>query len=175
MRERIVTLDVREDIRLGGEPFSKIMQAIERLRGPEALLLIAPFEPTPLIEILARQGFSHRATPTSSGDWEILFRRGSAMESRTDPPAETKPPSRTKGRAKSAEPLVQHIDARGLEPPQPMVTILEALANLPEDGELRAHTDRRPAHLFAQLKERGFVASSQEQDDGTHITSIRRG
>lgn len=41
------------------------------------------------------------------------------------------------------------VDARGLEPLQPLVIILEALERLPEGAELRARTDRRPLHLYA--------------------------
>jgi uncharacterized protein (DUF2249 family) len=65
------------------------------------------------------------------------------------------------------------LDARGLEPPQPLVAILEALGTLPVHAELRAHTDRRPMHLYAQLEARGFTGESQEQSDGSFITHIR--
>ena len=65
------------------------------------------------------------------------------------------------------------VDARGLEPPQPLVVILEAVAGLPAATELRAHTDRRPMHLYAQLEERGFTGETEEQDDGSFITTIR--
>ncbi len=66
------------------------------------------------------------------------------------------------------------VDARGLEPPQPLVTILEALARLPEGARLRARTDRRPLHLYAQLEERGFVGETEEKEDGSFVTIIRR-
>lgn len=66
------------------------------------------------------------------------------------------------------------VDARGLEPPQPMVRILEALAALSGDATVRAHTDRRPIHLFPLLAERGFQAQTEEQHDGSFITHIRR-
>lgn len=66
------------------------------------------------------------------------------------------------------------LDARGLEPPQPLIVILEALGNLREAGVMRAHTDRRPLHLYAQLDERGFIGESEEQHDGSFITTIRR-
>jgi tRNA 2-thiouridine synthesizing protein A len=54
------------------------------------------------------------------------------------------------------------------------VKILEALATWPEGARLRALTDRRPMHLYAQLEERGFVAESQEQKDGSFVTHVRR-
>ena len=68
---------------------------------------------------------------------------------------------------------VIELDARGLEPPQPLVTILEAVTTLSPGAMLRARTDRRPMHLYAQLEERGFTGDSQEQADGSFITHIR--
>ena len=52
MSPRTVTLDVREDIRNGREPFAKIMQTVAGLKDNEQLLLIAPFEPAPLYAVL---------------------------------------------------------------------------------------------------------------------------
>ncbi len=66
------------------------------------------------------------------------------------------------------------VDARGLEPPQPLVKILEAVSNLPQGAELRARTDRRPMHLYAQREERGFKGESEEQPDGSFLTYVRR-
>lgn len=66
------------------------------------------------------------------------------------------------------------LDARGLEPPQPMVRILQALANLPEGATLQARTDRRPLHLYALLTERGYRAETVEQSDGSFLTLICR-
>ncbi|HPU55354.1 MAG TPA: DUF2249 domain-containing protein, partial [Verrucomicrobiota bacterium] len=66
------------------------------------------------------------------------------------------------------------VDARGLEPPQPLVTILEALATLPERAVLLARTDRRPMHLYAELEARGFVGRTEEQSDGSFVTHISR-
>ena len=66
------------------------------------------------------------------------------------------------------------VDARGLEPPQPLVLILEAMARLPEHGELRAQTDRRPLHLYPLLEQRGFTGETEEQSDGSFVTTIRR-
>lgn len=67
-----------------------------------------------------------------------------------------------------------HVDARGLEPPQPMVTILEALSTLPPGAQLHAHTDRRPMHLYPLLEQRGFSATTEPQTDGSFLTTIRR-
>lgn len=166
MDEKVITLDVREEIRSGGEPFSRIMNAVTTLRADEQLQLIAPFEPVPLFHIMRKLGFTHFAKPISSGDWEVLFTRDQQ-------------PQASDGNGKKTSPLhveqstSVEVDARGLEPPQPMIKILEVLSNISPGGELVAHTDRRPMHLYAQLEARGFVGQTEEQFDGSFLTHIR--
>ncbi len=150
------------------------MRTVAGLEPDEDFLLIAPFEPTPLFQVLGQRGFSHESKATADGGWEILFTRGA--ETAPDP---AKTPSRTPGRSEAlpATPVgaaVVEVDARGLEPPQPLLKILEAVAALPEGSDLRAHTDRRPMHLYAQLEERGFTGETVEQPDGSFITYVHR-
>ncbi|HUZ08017.1 MAG TPA: DUF2249 domain-containing protein, partial [Candidatus Paceibacterota bacterium] len=147
MSEHIIRLDVREDLRQGREPFSKIMNAVAQLHSDEKLLLVAPFEPAPLFSVLGKQGFGHESKQIKSGDWEVLFTRwdgeAKALVSPERPPCS----------AVKTEPTeIIEVDARGLEPPQPMVKILEVLAVLPAGAELRARTDRRrERHRHRQL------------------------
>ncbi len=173
MQQAIVRLDVRDLIRAGGEPFSKIIQTVVRLKSDEQLLLVAPFEPEPLYRVLAQYGFSHQATPIGEGDWEVLFTRvapvAASVETTPTPGQSTRPAN---GRGGS-EPVIS-LDARGLEPPQPMVQILERLATVPPGGELRARTDRRPMHLYPMLEQRGWTGETEELSDGSYITHIRR-
>ena len=174
MSNTVVTLDVREDIRRGREPFGKIMQAVGALKPDQDFLLIAPFEPKPLYGVLGQQGFGHEARPTSGGDWEVRF-------TRSDAKATTRGPGPALTARRSCEPSAScdgvpslEVDARGLEPPQPMVTIIEAVAKLPKGARLRALTDRRPMHLYAQLEERGFTGETEEQPDGSFVTYVQR-
>jgi uncharacterized protein (DUF2249 family) len=103
-----------------------------------------------------------------------MFTRGSGDGTRPEPTtAASQAPSASPSRACTGVPVIE-VDARGLEPPQPLVKILEALAGLPEGARLRARTDRRPMHLHDQLEERGFVGESQEQPDGSFVTHVRR-
>ena len=145
------------------------MNAVGKLRPDERLRLVAPFEPAPLFSVLAGQGFGHESKQTPSGDWEVLFTRHSGKSTAFVPPE--RPPCNA---PKSKTTEIIELDARGLEPPQPMITILEAVAALPDGAELRARTDRRPMHLYAQLEERGFVGQTEEQNDGSHVTHIQR-
>jgi uncharacterized protein (DUF2249 family) len=174
MSHKVVTLDVREDIQRGREPFSRIMQTVGALKANEDLLLIAPFEPKPLYGVLAQQGFAHETKPAASGDWEVLFTR---QPKKAANPA---PGTASEGTARPGSPTVctgtpeVEVDARGLEPPQPLVTILEALATLPAGARLRALTDRRPMHLYSQLEARGFTGESQALPDGSFVTYVSR-
>jgi uncharacterized protein (DUF2249 family) len=57
------------------------------------------------------------------------------------------------------------IDNRGLEPPEPLVRILSALAELPEGDELVALMDREPVLLYPELERRGFTWDFQEGNE----------
>jgi uncharacterized protein (DUF2249 family) len=168
MTRKTITVDVREDIRTGCQPFSKIMAAVNGLGNGQELLIIAPFEPMPLYPLMQKLGFQHSSGPIPSGDWEVLFTRSSDAPL----PSSDQPP-RGCGSVSTIEEIVE-VDARGLEPPQPLVKILEALVGLPQNAQLDARTDRRPMHLYAQLEERGFAGVTNEQSDGSFLTHIRR-
>ncbi len=185
MNNKTVTLDVREDIRSGKEPFSKIMNAAAALGAGEQMLLIAPFEPAPLYSVLKRQGFVHTSRETEAGEFEVLFTREAKAKPEGITP-QAPPLDAREATESAAAKSVQHpqgecatthiveVDARGLEPPQPLVRILEALGTLPNGAELRARTERRPMHLYGQLEERGFAAETEEQPDACFLTRIRR-
>lgn len=169
MTEKNVTLDVRDDIRTGREPFSTIIDAVARLGPNENLLLIVPFKPAPLIGLLEKKGFVHSAKQIENDEWEVLFSRASTKALENYPPIQDNSTN-----AESKLTLYVEVDARGFEPPQPMIKILEMLATLPESTELRALTDRRPIHLYTLLEARGFNGQTEEQKDGSFLTFIRR-
>ena len=171
MKKKTVTLDVRDDIKEGREPFGKIMQAVSRLKKNENFRLIAPFQPIPLFPILAGKGFSFAAKTMPHGDWEILFTlREEETAAGHDSPSQS---AKEKCPCGCGRKLID-IDTRGLESPEPLVKILESLPQISDDTELKAHTDRRPIHLYAQLDERGYVGRTEEQKDGSFATYIHR-
>jgi uncharacterized protein (DUF2249 family) len=87
------------------------------------------------------------------------------------PPARPAPSAAT---APAAPGGGHEIDVRGLEPPEPLVRILDALESLPVGATLRAHTDREPCHLFGEAEQRGFRHDCNEQPDGSWITVLAR-
>jgi uncharacterized protein (DUF2249 family) len=172
MNSKTITLDVREDFHSGQSPCDKIQNALGAVGRHETLRLLVPFEPVPLYHVAARKGLGHQASRSPEGHWEVLFSRDPAAASGLN--AQNATPAVSCGCDGPSPSEVVDLDARGLEPPQPMVKILEALATLPEGANLHARTDRRPVHLYPFLEERGFVGESEEQSDGSFITHIHR-
>lgn len=78
MDGRTVTLDVREDLRRGEDPFDKITRAVKGLRAGDQLVVLNIFEPVPLYDVLGAQGFTHRTERTPEGDWQVTFHREAA-------------------------------------------------------------------------------------------------
>ena len=85
MQPTIITVDVRETIRSGQEPFPRIMEAVGRLRDGEQLRILAPFEPRPLIGVLATQGFTATITAVEGGDFEIIFSAPARADGEDEP------------------------------------------------------------------------------------------
>ena len=169
MKMNILTLDVRADFRSGLHPREKIQTALTQLGVEEALRLVVPFEPVPLLHWAVGQGLTYQAGQTAEGDWDVLFARGQAIQNNSNVTAEIE----TVQRQNSASTEIIDLDARGLEPPQPLMRILEAVTRLPNGARLHAHTDRRPIHLYSPLQERGFIGETEEQLDGSFITHIQ--
>jgi uncharacterized protein (DUF2249 family) len=71
----VATVDARPIIAAGGEPFDTIMAAVAALGDGEELVVLAPFEPVPLVGVLGSQGFSYHAADLGDGDWQVTFRR----------------------------------------------------------------------------------------------------
>lgn len=56
------------------------------------------------------------------------------------------------------------IENRGLQPPEPLVRILEALSRIEDGGRLKALMDREPILLYPELERRGWDWSFGEED-----------
>lgn len=66
-------LDVRPILERGEEPFSIIREHIARLQADEGLLLIAPFLPSPLIELLQGEGYQSKVIRDPRAGWQVYF------------------------------------------------------------------------------------------------------
>lgn len=148
-------LDVRDMLEKGQEPFRLITGTAREVGEGEAMRLIASFEPIPLYDALARQGFSHWSEPVGDGSWSVLFHRDHAVTDRAsgastdvdwDAPANSE----------------VTIDVSELVPPEPMIRILQALESLPDGARLLVHHVRRPMHLYDRLNEMGYAHVTRE-------------
>ena len=67
--------DIRPLIARGQEPFSAIRVRVNALAPGQAVTIIAPFMPSPLIELLKSEGFSAALEHRADGAWAVNFRR----------------------------------------------------------------------------------------------------
>lgn len=83
------------------------------------------------------------------------------------------PPPR---RAVLGEDGLWHIDVRGLEPPQPLVSIVRELYERRDDAGARfvAHLDRDPVMLYPELAERGWCAETLSDEPGDVRLRLQR-
>ncbi len=87
------------------------------------------------------------------------------------PQTQAVPPPRVQA---EAPPSTNLLDVRGLEPPEPMLRVLNAVEQLQPGRRLIACTERRPIHLFVELERRGFALVCEDQPDGSVITTVWR-
>jgi hypothetical protein len=179
-------LDVRPMMARGEEPFRAIMAAARAVPAGSALRLRVGFEPLPLYDALARQGFAHWGERQPDGDWVALLYRADtpqdavAADTRSVPAHATvaddnevtSPASTTDWEASPTAEVT--IDVSELVPPEPMVKILQALETLPDDARLLVHHVRRPIHLYDRLDGMGYVHATRELGPGRVEVMIQK-
>lgn len=154
-------LDVRPMLRAGEEPFQAIMDAVGALAPGESLRLVAPFRPVPLFAVMANRGFSASDRPLDGGDWEVLFSPVAGMQAEAGLATGSSPSALSWG-----DPI-EELDLVDLEPPEPMVRILEALEDLKPGDVLFALLAREPVFLFPELAKRQHEWAGNFDASGT--------
>ena len=136
----------------------------EAAHAEPVLVLRAPFEPVPPYAVLERKGYAHWTERRAADDWCVWFHRARVGDASGQAaiPITVSPTDR---------PLV--IDVRGLEPPEPMVRILEAVERLKPGESLGVLHERRPLFLYPHLDERGFTHETDEPEAGVVRIMIR--
>jgi uncharacterized protein (DUF2249 family) len=132
----------------------------------QSLRLRAGFEPLPLYDLLADRGFCHQSRQLGPDDWEVVFLRD-AQHGKTRPATSRSPAPGARlpvSRPDAPESLSANvrIDVSDLAPPEPMVRILEALAQLPAGQTLLVEHVRRPVYLYPQLDALGYEYVTRE-------------
>ena len=72
-RDQFKRIDVRPLLAKGVEPFPEIRRRADALKPGEGLIVVAPFLPSPLIEILGSEGFESKVERGEGSDWLVSF------------------------------------------------------------------------------------------------------
>jgi TusA-related sulfurtransferase len=161
----IIDLDVRPVIAAGKDPLNLIIEKIKTIQPGQVLKIINSFEPIPLILLLEKRGFISYTDIINENLTETYFhKKMDALPTDIIIPAVVSNGwddvmDRFKNR-------VETIDVRALEMPLPMLTILDALENLPAETALLVHHKRIPVFLLPELAEKKFDYRINEIRDG---------
>ena len=158
-KSQIKEFDVRQILASGQDPLRAIQEKVRDLKNNEVLVIINNFEPVPLIKLLEKQGFLSHVNYINEDRIDTYFYRdNNATNTDSTPQLEAvqETSSDWDELLQSYEGKLQNIDVRHLEMPMPMMTILEALDNLPKDMALYVHHKRIPVFLLTELKDRNF-------------------
>jgi uncharacterized protein (DUF2249 family) len=193
----IVELDVRDDLRNGGEPLAKIMATVGTLEPADVLHLRATFEPVPLLRVMTKRGFRWRVKSHATDDWSVWFYRQATPTSCDIQPAETlstapaTPPTAEDQSPAATDPVTEAataatlavptpasgdvlLDVRDMEPPEPLVRTLETLERLPAGTVLIQINLRVPQLLLPILQERGYAYTIDESQTDRVLVRIWR-
>lgn len=149
---------------------AQIFQRWFDLAAGSSFVLVNDHDPVPL-------RYQFEAEFPDAFSWEYLQPEADEFRVRITKLAAVPTPAAAPDRASAVDSTrdgIQQIDARGFEPPEPLIRILDALESLPAGNTLRAITDREPCHLFGEAAQRGFTHQCQEQPDGSWVTLLRR-
>ena len=164
INEKIIEFDVRPILSSGKDPFVDIMEKVKNLKEDETLMIINTFEPVPLYSVLGNKGYAHK-TICENDTWKIYFFK--------DGNSNVKDELNESGKPEFNEEVFE-LDVRGLEPPEPMVKILETLPKLRDNTILLVHHHREPLMLYEKLTERGYEAVTNKIADDYYKVVITK-
>ena len=161
----IIEFDVRFILDGGNDPLQQNLTKIKSLQQGQVLKVINSFEPIPLMVLLKKQGFDAYAEIINDNLVHTFFYKINNTPIIAEP---NKPISEN-----NWEEILQQyagkmetIDVRKMEMPQPMLTILEALKNLPAEKALFVYHKRIPVFLLPELADRKLEYRINEVCDG---------
>ncbi len=154
-------LDVRDILDKGGDPFHLIVRTVQKLRDDQALRIVVGFEPQPLYAVM--KTFGREAHTEQHGElfhvW--FYRTGPSPDAPREGASEPVP----------LKPPVE-LDVRGLEPPAPMMAVLEKLVELGPGAQLVIHHHREPVLLYEKLALRGYGARTEKRGEGDYLVHV---
>ncbi len=162
-------LDVRPILEAGGEPFQAIMAAAKEVKPGERLVLEVLFEPIPLYRVLGKQGFLAWSERFGERHYRVHFYRQGAGS------LEEKGGGVSLAEVDWGDYQAEVFIEENLEPPLPMIRVLEVLGRLKPGEKLLVHHVRRPVHLLARLEEEGHAYWLKDLGAGQVQILVRKG
>lgn len=159
-----VELDVRAEIDSGKDPLNLILNAVKKLQPGQVLKLVNSFEPVPLILLLEKQGFESYAETINDDLVNTYFYKTQPSPFKEADISESS--EGWDGIMQQFKDKTETVDVRDLEMPLPMLTILDAMENLPNGKALYVIHKRIPVFLLPELAERNFDYRIKEVADG---------
>ena len=161
---KMIELDVRPVIETGKDPLNIILQKVKTLEKGSVLKIINSFEPTPLINLLGKQGFQTYAEIIGDELVHTFFYKETEQSlvneetGTNDSEGWVEILDRFRGK-------LETVDVRELVMPLPMHTIMEALEILPAGKALFVYHKRIPVFLLPELEEQKFSYRINEVND----------
>lgn len=170
---QLIVFDVRQMLSEGNDPLTDIQQKIKDLKEGQVLNIINTFEPVPLIKLLEKQGFEVFVNQIEPTYYETFFYKKDS-NSQADFTTDTNTADDWDEILVQFDGNMQQVDVRAMEMPMPMMTILGALDDLPEDKILYVHHKKIPVFLLTELKDRGFEYRIKDVKEGEVFLLIFR-
>ncbi len=155
-----IYLDVRPMVEKELEPFQVILKTLKELKPGQHFQLVDSLESEALYPVLGRMGFIHY-TEFQDGAWNCYFKKAPEMEETAHENAETAGSGTLFNKMMGVQPRLE-LDVRNLQPPLPLMKILENLPAIAEKGVLLVHHQKEPLQLMDKLRESGFEAVSRK-------------
>ena len=162
---KVIDFDVRLILDGGDDPLQQILTKIKSLQQGQVLKIINSFEPIPLMLLLKKQDFDSYAETINDKLVHTFFYKIKDTSIAAEP---VKPVSTNNWDEvlQQYAGKIETIDVRTMEMPQPMLSILESLKNLPEEKALFVYHKRIPVFLLPELAERKLDYRVNEVCDG---------
>ncbi len=161
---KVIELDVRPELEKGIDPFQSIMKKIKTLKEGEVLQVINTFEPLPLINVLKKKGY-RSWTEREQGVVLTYFQKTEDSEIDNLETAQNLDNSDFEKKLAGFAGKLVDVDVRGLEMPEPMMTILQKLEELEDGQALFVHHERIPQYLKPELDNRHYKMLVYTEDD----------
>src|SRR5690606_2563545 len=136
------------------DPLKIILTHLKSLPHDQVLKIINTFEPTPLIALVSKKGFSAWTKTISIEHTETYIYKSEEFQGPLVEELEEE--TDWQFYLDQYEGHLVQVDVRQLRMPQPMMAILEALDGLSLDQALFVHHKKVPVLLFPEIKERGY-------------------